>query len=420
MELSFPPNFQTSFNKYIVFPSRWKAPLSFTFVCSWWRAVAFGIPQLWTSVSGTQDWTKSTTSGLFTLWMNNVSRNNEARREYGLDLHLAPPRPTPSDIREGRRMVRVLRIFWANIQRCRSLNLRLDKNTLHALRTLILESAAKGDNASPPPFLEDLELSFTLDTTVYNDFIDDLIIWLRKLPSLRRLRLTYVGMFNESPIRADLMPWSSFHEVHITCGMSFENSVAALTQSTSARTVRLAGMGWTTPTPLQLSRLELSTTTLHFLTSLTLADSINPPMLLDYLTLPSLKNLTIRTGQAFCRLNVSNFSVFLKRSQCSLERLTISGLRMTQLEVATFFRLPGVSKMALVDISFDGVTRMFENRFEDAEMRNMLGDVLFIKLLVWTTDVGEHEMEQHVGWKDKWSNKETLQPFSSLYPISGI
>lgn len=414
-ELSLPLNCQTSFNKYVIAPSRSKAPLSFAYVCSWWRAVALGVPQLWTSVSGTQDWTKSTTSGLFTLWMNNVSRSNEATkeqmREYALNLHLSPPRPSPSDIREGRRMVRVLRIFWANIRRCRSLNLRLDKNTLHELRTLVLESASKSDNIdnAVPSILEDVELSFAFDTTVYNDFIDDLITWLKKLPALRRIRLTYVGVFNnESPIRTDMMPWSSFYEAHITCGMSFKNSVAALAQCTSARTVRLSGMGWTMPTAVEISRLELTTTTLHLLTSLTLADSTNPPALLEYLTLPSLRNLTLRTRQAFFSFNISNFGAFLKRSQCSLERLTVVGLRMTRLDTTFFLNLPGVLKASVVDISFEGVARKFENFPEDGELRNMLGELLTGKFMVWITDTGEAEMEQHIGWKQNWGKKETI------------
>ena len=421
MELLHPLNCQTSFNKYIIAPSRSKAPLSFTYVCSWWRAVALGVPQLWTSVSGTQDWTKSTSSGLFTLWMNNVFRSDEASkekmREYALNLHLAPPRPSPSDIREGRRMIRVLRIFWANIWRCRSLNFRLDKNTLHELRTLVLESASTGDNIDNviPRFLEDVELSFTIDTTVYNDFIDDLITWLKKLPAIRRIRLTYVGVFNnESPIRTDLMPWSSFYEAHITCGMSFKNSVAALVQCTSARTVRLSGMGWTMPTDVEISRLELSTTTLHLLTSLTLADSTNPPALLEYLTLPSLKNLTLRTRQAFFSFGVSTFGAFLMRSECSLERLTIVGLRMTRLETTAFLCLPGVLKAIVVDISFEGVAEKFENFLEDGEIRNMLGDQLIGKFMVWVTDIGGPEMEQHIGWKQTWAKKETILTSTSM------
>jgi len=421
MELSLPPNCQASFNKYIIAPSRSKPPLSLIYVCSWWRAVALGIPQLWTSVSGTQDWTKSTTSGLFKLWMNNVSRSNETgkekMREYALNLHLSPPRPSPSEIREGRRMVRVLRIFWANIRRCRSLNLRLDKNTLHELRLLILESNDDIDN-TVPPFLEDVELSFTFDTTVYNDFIDDIIIWLNKLPALRRIRLTYVGIFNnESPIRTDLMPWSSFHEAHITCGMSFKNSVAALAQCTSARTVRLSGMGWTMPTDVEISHLELSTTTLHLLTSLTLADSTNPPALLEYLTLPSLKNLTLRSRQAFFSFNLPIFGAFLKRSQCSLERLTVIGLRMTRLEATLFLSLPGVLNAVLVDVSFEGVARTFENFPEDRDMKDMLGDLLIRKFIVWITKIGGHELEQHVGWKPTWGKRDTI--IARMGPVPG-
>ena len=356
--------------------------------------------------------------------MNNVSRSDETgkekMREYALNLHLSPPRPSPSEIREARRMVRVLRIFWANIRRCRSLNLRLDKNTLHELRTLILASASKSDNIdnSVPPFLEDVELSFTFDTTVYNDFIDDLIIWLQKLPALRRIRLTYVGVFNnESPIRTDLMPWSSFHEAHITCGMTFKNSVAVLGQCTSARTVRLSGMGWMMPTDVEISRWELSTTTLHLLTSLTLADSTNPPALLEYLTLPSLKNLTLRTRQAFFSFNLSIFGTFLKRSQCSLERLTVVGLWMTSLQTTLFLSLPGVLKAAVVDVSFEGVARKFESFPEDGEVKNMLGDLLTRKFIVWTTDIGGHELEQHVGWKQTWGKKETI--LARMGPIPG-
>jgi hypothetical protein len=224
------------------------------------------------------------------------------------------------------------------------------------------------------------------------------------------LRLTYVGVsyHHDFHLRKELVPWSSLHEAQITWQMSFKNSVSILAQCTSARTVSLSGMEWTMTTHIEISHLQLSTTTLHLLTSLTLADSTNPSALLEYLTLPALTNLTLRTRQALFSVNVSNFGAFLKRSQCPLERLTMLGLRMSRFETTLFLNLPEVVKVALVDISFEGVAKMFENFSEDEEMRNLLGHPVFSKFTIWTSYITGPEMCQHVGWKQSLGKKKKI------------
>ncbi|KAF8955710.1 hypothetical protein BDZ97DRAFT_260296 [Flammula alnicola] len=219
--------------------------MSLTYVCSWWRAVALAVPELWAAVSGTQDWTQSTTFGVLRVWMNNAcmsSTTSGAGTVFPLDLHLAAPLPTSPDLREARRMVRVFRLFLNHVGMCRSLNLRLDKNLLRELE-ILLQTPSSPDviHRHPALLLEDVEFAFPAKMSVCVDHINALIAWLNAAPALRRLRWTY--FFDNERLHMEALPWHKLEEVILQCPMSFDRSLACLSQCTSAKTVFISNLG---------------------------------------------------------------------------------------------------------------------------------------------------------------------------------
>ncbi len=378
-------------------PTLDKEPLSLTRVCSWWRAVARAVPELWAAVSGAQDWTARTTPGVLRVWLAHLA--SAAGGTSGpVDLHLAHGRPQPPDPREAGHLTRVLRLFFdrAHLQCLRAICLRLESGMLTELRTLL--RSEKG--GTPATQLEEADLTFVLNTGSRTLEINALIAWLRALPHLRRLRWVYLPPARSyEGIRIDALPWDTLEEVLMRFPMSQATSLACVARCITATTIALEALGWADDADGDGPALGPTPVTLPALTSLTLVGTdAATDHLLAHLTLPALRHLSLRTLQGMRPApRTASLSAFLARSQCPLEALVLRSPTGPPPAPCALFDLPGIARLRVLDVVYDGCracVRVFLTGGGDAG----LAARGIPRVMVWVE--GAPAWEEHVGWTD--------------------
>ncbi|KDR78447.1 hypothetical protein GALMADRAFT_1250433 [Galerina marginata CBS 339.88] len=424
--------------------------MSFTYVCSWWRAVALGVPELWVAVCVGPERSGMTTPGVMRVWMDHVegvlekqTREEEAgRKGMKLDLHLAVLCDEEAQYAEIEYIRKTIPIFCDKLPIARSLHLVLDKHALsewgiHLFRALSPSLTPNLTPAPSPSYLEDIELMFTTSASPLILEISDLISWLSTLPSIRCLKWHYTPT-QLFPQCITALPWRRLTEATITSPISFDEARTCLASCVSATTLEFFNMGWPVPWPDELRSLarKHGATTLPNLTSLALGDSGSPVMLLFYFSLPALKRLWLRKAKQLETRQHSYFPglrKFFERSGCMLERLTIKdttlgigigwtrpppGAREEVGRLLWFAASAGVGELDLVfwdawakveELFVPRQTQSQSQSQEEMQTQQRTPDVLdtFLRsrtLMAWnprttTKDTTQAvDVEEHVGW----------------------
>ncbi|KJA20522.1 hypothetical protein HYPSUDRAFT_784666 [Hypholoma sublateritium FD-334 SS-4] len=376
-------------------PTLDKEPLSLTRICSWWRAVARAVPELWTAVSGGQDWTARTTPGVLRVWLAHLAT---AGGPAGgpVDLYLAHARPTPPDPREAAHLTRVLRLFLdrAHLPCLRALCLRLESGMLIELRTLL--RTAKG--GSPAAQLEEADLTFALNTGSRAAEINVLIGWLSTLPRLRRLRWVYLPSARSyEGIHINALPWGALKEVLVRFPMSLATGLACIARCTAATTIALEVLGWADdedgpdpgPTPVMLPAVA----------SLTLVGTdAAADHLLAHLTLPALRHLAVRTlPGARPAPRTAALGALLARSQCPLEALVLRAPTAPAPAPCALFALPGIARLRVLDVVYNGYHECVRVFLAGGGGAGLAARGV-PRVMVWVE--GAPAWEEHVGWTD--------------------
>lgn len=378
-------------------PTLDKEPLSLTRICSWWRAVARAVPELWTAVSGAQDWTTRTTPGVLRVWLAHLAT---AGGPAGgpVDLYLAHARPTPPDPREAAHLTRVLRLFLdrAHLPCLRALCLRLESGMLIELRALL--RIAKG--GAPAAQLEEADLTFALNTGSRAAEINVLIGWLRTLPRLRRLRWIYLPSARSyEGIHIDALPWGALEEVLVRFPMSFATSLACIARCTVATTIALEALGWADDADADGLFPGSTLVPLPALTSLTLVgtDAV-VDHLLAHLTLPALRHLALRTlPGARPAPRTAALGAFLARSQCPLDALVLRAPTAPPPAPGELFALPGLARVRVLDVIYNGLHACVRAFFTGGGGAGLAARGV-LRVMVWAE--GTPAWEEHVGWTD--------------------
>lgn len=311
--------------KYVFGPSLSKEPLSFTYVCSWWRIVALHVPELWMALSGTPDWTLGINYGVLRVWMNNMEVSRVSRQACPLNLHLANISPMAPHAYETPRMGRVLQLFWEHVGIVRSLRLCLDTSLLHALSELLQQP--KGAGSGLATTLMDISFTFASSIRRSVDEINGLIAWLGTLPALRQLRWIYhPSSLALQSIDMNKLPWETLENVTIEMPMALADIVTYVSRCRSAKAISLTTVRWMVNDG-DLPLVDMPIVTLPLLTSLSLFDMDTVNSLFDYLALPGLEVLYIQTfpdirPAALRTINI-RLMKFIVRSRYPLRELTL-------------------------------------------------------------------------------------------------
>ncbi|KAF8193304.1 hypothetical protein BJ912DRAFT_1141797 [Pholiota molesta] len=356
-----PPYSSDDRYKYVIAPSLSTEPMSFTYVCSWWRVVALSVPELWTPISAAQNWTLSTTYGVLRVWMNNI-RISSAPRAFPLDLHLDSYLPTEANARarEILRMTRTLQLFWQHLGMIRSLRLGLSPQLAEALAELLQYRDAEYEMAMT---LEEVHFTFKSPDQLGVKKINSIIEWLGGLPALRRIQWIYYpsGVPAYRGVNMESLPWEKLEDITIRFPMTLEETVTFISRCTSAKTMSLTTVRRTLDdddSPIA----HVPIVTLPLLTSLNIYDLDAGNSLFNYLTLPALKVLRIQVFPQFLAPVNIGLRGFLARSRCALEELII---RHPNQDTNRFYAYPGVAKLKVLDVFQGRSSEITEQFFKD-------------------------------------------------------
>lgn len=296
----------------------WSDPLLLCGICKSWREIAIATPILWSSFSTVSSGKPSLS--LVPLWL-------ERSKSCPLSINLGQDH---SDRPHALRYCAVFGMALAHIIRISNLSVELDRDVAKAFLS-----------HSNAPILDDLTIK--MNGAVGFETIYQIIDHLKSFVHLRRFRW-------ECEYR-DILPsftkaqWSQLIHIDIRCPVELDMCLAVLAHCSRAETFSLSYLTVSAPatiTPIYLPRL----------TNMKIAFGLDIICILHHLTLPALHtlHLTHDPDERFS-LHAVSLEIFLRRSACRLESLTICAPFISEVVIVGYLGLGDLQHLRELYIS---------------------------------------------------------------------
>ena len=298
---------------------------------------------------------------------------------------------------------KVMRLFSSVSHRWKSLSLELNSRVAKEFLSILQE------HKEDPLPIEELKLEFTeAFPTRDANVIPGIVDLLPSLPCLTQLHWETRTPFMH-PFEPLAIPWSKFKDIKFNHLSTVEEVVSYLIRCTSATSVNFQCSRDfpTVDRPLLFRPSGLSGDTQPFplplLTSLILCDICHDPTtILEYLSLPSLQNLSIHVT----RHNVPTLSKFLTTTPL-LDKLTITVRSDTDEDLVAYFLDPILCRIpCVVFIMFEAEDRTLEILEQYAEAVNTLPALICWRITLEGQVVFGRNPNMAMGWdNDPDSNR---------------
>ncbi|KIM39570.1 hypothetical protein M413DRAFT_29285 [Hebeloma cylindrosporum] len=375
------------FRSYLYGVPAGSPPILFLQICRHWREVALSTSSLWTSLSGRQIYRgyssrPSPTIPAMKYWLDRsgraplnlqiyFSRNSNAKPSHASDM---------------------LHLFATEISRWRSFSIEFDAALVETMMEILDRSRGKLNT------LEELEVCFQYRLAA----VEPAVTVLSSLLSLRSLKRLYLNYsLNFPTFDFQLIPWRQLNEILVQAPLSPDQCIHYLSQCSSASRISLyAPPSHSDSVPLSP---HIPITTLPNLSSLTLTQWWDAAKVLQFLNLPSLRYLKLRTkGFHGSNRQPSIFKRFLKRSHCAIDQLSIIDEDIGISAVLEYFKIPALHIIPRVEFSFEeaGMAML------EVLQAHPNAQHLFPRLDAWDCPLTER---CYIGWGD--TNEEMIPKY---------
>lgn len=306
-------------------PDRRRAPLLLCQVCAHWRQVAISTPVLWSKFSAQS--TRSLPSKFIQLWL-------DRSQTHPLSFHLAQWEPSQVGLLPHAHSI--LKLFFPHFSRCCDLFIVLDDTLVRQL----LSIPTKDKNSVE---------SFTLDTNICTkEFIDQIPDLIRSFTNIHRLS---IRESSAAAVPLLTIPWSQLTHVELHFRLPVKTVAVILARCVQIEEFTVdylwpePGLGSSPPILLRHLRSLHIRCCCHPDAALCCTEE-----LLQYLTLPALRQFKFCHGHHPATWGRVIFPEFLVRSSCPLESLTVFDSDLVEDDIIALLSLPYLQSLKEIEL----------------------------------------------------------------------